>query len=55
VKPGMTTLPGAVASGKAGAEKGIDKGNGATLGASRIAQTRADSIRLQALGQIGGA
>jgi len=49
----MTTPPVRVASGEAEVERGIDKANLAPQGAT-IAQRRADSIRLQAIGQIGG-
>jgi hypothetical protein len=45
--------------GARGAEKSIEAGNlkahSAAQGASQIAERSADSIRLQALGQIGGA
>lgn len=45
--------------GASGVEKSTEAGNlkahSATHGPGEIAQRRADSIRLQALGQIGGA
>lgn len=49
------TPPGAVASGETGVDRGIDKANGATHGAVEIAQRRAASIRMQAIGRQGGA
>jgi hypothetical protein len=52
----VKTPPVRVASGKAAVQGGLDKANSAPHCATDIAQRRAASIRLQAIGQqIGGA
>jgi hypothetical protein len=54
MRPNVKTPPGAVASGKAG-EVGNLEANSTKHGAIDIIQRRAASLRLQALGLIGGA